>query len=189
VSPRRRAKKRGLNATESPREGESCLWTRPNQKPTKVLLDFKALPADRPLYYFELHIEQRPILEAENKTIGIVTGVQGMRWYEATIAGREAHSASTPMNCRSDSLVTAAGLILAVREIADACPQDTAHPGCTGHTGRFLKRADALEALRVARGPGQAMTISAPGPRAAPPLDPQAQITKQGTVIQKVGEH
>jgi len=53
--------------------------------------------------YFELHIEKGPILEAENKTIGIVTGVQGMRWYEATITGRAAHSGSTPMNHRSDS--------------------------------------------------------------------------------------
>src|SRR5260221_5832325 len=68
--------------------------------------------------YFELHIEQGPILEAENKTIGIVTGVQGMRLYEATITGRETDSASTPMNCRSDSLVTAAPLTLAVKQLA-----------------------------------------------------------------------
>jgi Relaxase/Mobilisation nuclease domain/Large polyvalent protein-associated domain 7 len=50
-------------------------------------------------------------------------------------------------------------------------------------------RNDALDALRVARGRDQANTISAPRTAAAPSLDPQAQITKQGTVIQKVGEH
>jgi Relaxase/Mobilisation nuclease domain/Large polyvalent protein-associated domain 7 len=50
-------------------------------------------------------------------------------------------------------------------------------------------RADALEALRVARGRGQANTISARRTAAAPSLDPQAQVTKQETVIQKVGEH
>jgi hypothetical protein len=50
-------------------------------------------------------------------------------------------------------------------------------------------RADALEALRVARGRGQATTISAPGTAPTPSLDGQAQVTKQGTVIQKVGEH
>jgi hypothetical protein len=50
-------------------------------------------------------------------------------------------------------------------------------------------RADALEALRVARGRGQATTISAPRTAPAPSLDGQAQVTKQGTVIQKVGEH
>src|SRR6266571_8824659 len=42
--------------------------------------------------FFELHIEQGPILEAEGKDIGVVTGVQGMRWYEATITGQDAHT-------------------------------------------------------------------------------------------------
>jgi N-carbamoyl-L-amino-acid hydrolase len=92
--------------------------------------------------YFELHIEQGPILEAENKTIGIVTGVQGMRWYEATITGREAHSASTPMNCRSDSLVTAARLILAVREIADAHG-----PAGLGTIGRLQVRPNSSNVI------------------------------------------
>src|SRR5580704_16056423 len=46
---------------------------------------------------FELHIEQGPILEAEGKVIGIVQGVQGMRWYEATFTGQEEHTGSTPM--------------------------------------------------------------------------------------------
>jgi N-carbamoyl-L-amino-acid hydrolase len=92
--------------------------------------------------YFELHIEQGPILEAENKTIGIVTGVQGMRWYEATITGRAAHSASTPMNCRSDSLVTAARLILAVREIA------AAHgPAGLGTVGRLQVRPNSSNVI------------------------------------------
>jgi hypothetical protein len=51
-------------------------------------------------------------------------------------------------------------------------------------------RADALEALRVARGRGQATTISAPVTAPVlPSLDGHAQVTKQGTVIQKVGEH
>ncbi len=51
-------------------------------------------------------------------------------------------------------------------------------------------RSDALEALRIARGRGgQATTISASKTAAVPPLEAQAQVTKQGTVIQKVGEH
>ena len=50
-------------------------------------------------------------------------------------------------------------------------------------------RSDALEALRVARGRSQANTISASKTAATPPLDAQVQVTKQGTVIQKVGEH
>lgn len=68
--------------------------------------------------FFELHIEQGPILEAEEKTIGVVTDGQGMLWYNATIKGRESHAGTTPMPLRKDALVAASKLILAVNEIA-----------------------------------------------------------------------
>ncbi|HYE00117.1 MAG TPA: Zn-dependent hydrolase [Alphaproteobacteria bacterium] len=68
--------------------------------------------------FFELHIEQGPILEAEEKTIGIVTGVQGMRWYEVTVTGQEAHTGSTPMHLRRNALVGAARLVERVNAIA-----------------------------------------------------------------------
>ena len=68
--------------------------------------------------HFELHIEQGPILEAEGKTIGIVTGVQGMRWFDVTVTGNEGHSGSTPMNLRRDAMLAAARVIQAVNEIA-----------------------------------------------------------------------
>jgi beta-ureidopropionase / N-carbamoyl-L-amino-acid hydrolase len=67
--------------------------------------------------YFEAHIEQGPILEAENKTIGIVTGAQGQRWYEITVTGQEAHAGPTPMRRRKDALVGAARMIDAVNRI------------------------------------------------------------------------
>jgi N-carbamoyl-L-amino-acid hydrolase len=70
--------------------------------------------------YFELHIEQGPILEANGQTIGIVHGIQGARWYEVTLKGREAHAGSTPMPMRHDALVAAAGMVLAVRRVACA---------------------------------------------------------------------
>jgi N-carbamoyl-L-amino-acid hydrolase len=70
--------------------------------------------------FFELHIEQGPILEAEDKTIGVVTGVQGIRWYEVTLTGQEAHTGSTPMNLRRNALIGAARLIEAVDAIARA---------------------------------------------------------------------
>jgi N-carbamoyl-L-amino-acid hydrolase len=69
---------------------------------------------------FELHIEQGPILEAEDKTIGIVEGVQGMRWYDVTITGSEAHTGSTPMHLRRNALVAAADIVKAVDAIAKA---------------------------------------------------------------------
>src|ERR1700751_1331794 len=55
--------------------------------------------------HFELHIEQGPILEAESVEIGAVTGVQGMRWYEVTVTGQDAHTGATPMRLRQKALV------------------------------------------------------------------------------------
>jgi N-carbamoyl-L-amino-acid hydrolase len=72
--------------------------------------------------FFELHIEQGPILEAEAKEIGVVTGVQGMRWYEATISGQEAHTGTTPMRLRKNALVGAARLIERIDAIALSKP-------------------------------------------------------------------
>ncbi|SED46006.1 M20 family metallo-hydrolase [Rhodobacter sp. 24-YEA-8] len=69
---------------------------------------------------FELHIEQGPILEAEGKEIGIVTGVQGLRWFEARLTGRAAHTGSTPMSMRKNALLGAAQVTLAVDAIGHA---------------------------------------------------------------------
>ncbi len=68
--------------------------------------------------HFELHIEQGPILEAEDAVIGIVTGVQGMRWYEVTLDGREGHAGATPMRLRQDALLGASRMVVAIAAIA-----------------------------------------------------------------------
>jgi N-carbamoyl-L-amino-acid hydrolase len=70
--------------------------------------------------FFELHIEQGPILENEGKDIGIVTGVQGMRWYEVTVTGQDSHAGTTPMERRKDALLGAARMVEAVGEVARA---------------------------------------------------------------------
>ena len=67
--------------------------------------------------YFEAHIEQGPILENEKKTIGVVTGAQGQRWYEITVTGQEGHAGPTPMTQRKDALVGAARMITEVNRI------------------------------------------------------------------------
>jgi beta-ureidopropionase / N-carbamoyl-L-amino-acid hydrolase len=67
--------------------------------------------------YFELHIEQGPILEAEQKTIGVVTGVQGIRWYEVRVTGTSAHTGATPMHMRKNALLGAARVVEAVHRI------------------------------------------------------------------------
>ena len=59
---------------------------------------------DRKMHaFFELHIEQGPILEAEGKDIGVVTHGQGLRWIECTITGKESHTGSTPMAMRKNA--------------------------------------------------------------------------------------
>jgi N-carbamoyl-L-amino-acid hydrolase len=67
-----------------------------------------AFPADA---YFELHIEQGPILEREGKQIGIVTGAQGQVWYDAVVVGQDSHAGTTPPAARKDALVCAARII------------------------------------------------------------------------------
>lgn len=68
--------------------------------------------------HFELHIEQGPLLEQEKKTVGIVTSVQGMKWFAVRVEGTEGHAGATPMPGRADALVTASRLITAVRDAA-----------------------------------------------------------------------
>jgi N-carbamoyl-L-amino-acid hydrolase len=76
------------------------------------------LPVGKPIHAaFELHIEQGPILEAEGKTIGVVTHAQGQRWYEVEFLGQESHAGPTPMPRRRDALVAAARVIDAVNRI------------------------------------------------------------------------
>jgi N-carbamoyl-L-amino-acid hydrolase len=61
--------------------------------------------------YFELHIEQGPILEREEKQIGIVTGAQAQVWYDAVATGQDSHAGTTPPSARRDALVCAARII------------------------------------------------------------------------------
>lgn len=69
---------------------------------------------------FELHIEQGPILEAEDKTIGVVSHAQGQRWYEVVFTGQESHAGPTPMPRRKDALLAAARVIDLVNQIGHA---------------------------------------------------------------------
>jgi beta-ureidopropionase / N-carbamoyl-L-amino-acid hydrolase len=68
--------------------------------------------------YFEAHIEQGPILERDAKTIGLVTGALGLRWYDCAWTGQDAHAGPTPMESRHDALRAAAQLVEAVNELA-----------------------------------------------------------------------
>jgi len=68
--------------------------------------------------FFELHIEQGPILEAEDKLIGVVTHGQGLRWIQCTVTGKESHTGSTPMKMRRNAGRGLAQITELVHEIA-----------------------------------------------------------------------
>ena len=75
----------------------------------------------RPVHaFFELHIEQGPILEEEGIDIGIVTIANGQKWYEVTLTGVDSHAGPTPMSRRKDALLGAARIIESVNAVGHA---------------------------------------------------------------------
>ena len=68
--------------------------------------------------YVELHIEQGPVLDIENTTIGAVEGVQGISWTEFTVSGVSNHAGTTPMRLRHDAGIVAARIACYARELA-----------------------------------------------------------------------
>jgi N-carbamoyl-L-amino-acid hydrolase len=69
--------------------------------------------------YFELHIEQGPVLETEGLEIGVVTGVQGMRWFDVEFSGDCCHAGTTPMALRRDPVPAVAAFLAEVNAIGD----------------------------------------------------------------------
>ncbi len=67
--------------------------------------------------YIETHIEQGPLLEQEGKTIGVVTGIQGLRWFNVEVSGETAHAGTTPLGLRKDALREAIAAINALHEL------------------------------------------------------------------------
>ncbi|MBX3070660.1 MAG: Zn-dependent hydrolase [Thermomicrobiales bacterium] len=68
--------------------------------------------------YLELHIEQGPVLEADDLPVGIVGGIFGLAWSEVTITGKSDHAGPSPMHLRRDPLIAAAEIIQGVERIA-----------------------------------------------------------------------
>ncbi len=80
-------------------------------------------PGDHPIgAYFETHIEQGPVLEDNNVTIGVVQGVLGIRWFDCTITGMEAHAGPTPMALRKDAMFAATRIMQDVVQAAHRHP-------------------------------------------------------------------
>ncbi len=80
---------------------------------------------------FEYHIEQGPILEAEDKLVGVVTHGQGLSWTQVTVTGKESHTGSTPMPMRKNAGLGMARMLQLVDEIAWSHAPDAV--GAAGH--------------------------------------------------------
>lgn len=77
-------------------------------------------PGDHPIgAYFEAHIEQGPILEEKNITIGVVQAVLGIRWYDCVVTGQESHAGPTPMHLRKDAMQVSTRIMQEVVAIAN----------------------------------------------------------------------
>ncbi|MEM7750893.1 MAG: Zn-dependent hydrolase [Pseudomonadota bacterium] len=84
----------------------------------RIGYDGPAEVGGRPVHaFFEVHIEQGPILEEAGTDIGVVTHANGQRWYEITMTGVESHAGPTPMARRKDALVCAAAVIEKINQI------------------------------------------------------------------------
>jgi N-carbamoyl-L-amino-acid hydrolase len=80
-------------------------------------------PGEHPIgAYFETHIEQGPVLEDEDKVIGVVPAVMGLSWYDCTVEGMEAHAGPTPMHLRRDALQVATAIMQETVAIANRYP-------------------------------------------------------------------
>ncbi|WP_180898382.1 Zn-dependent hydrolase [Martelella soudanensis] len=92
--------------------------------------------------YYEYHIEQGPILEAEEKQIGVVTHCQGLWWLEFTLTGKEAHTGSTPMAMRVNAGLAMARILEMVQEVAM-----DAQPNAVGGVGQMVFKPNSRNVL------------------------------------------
>lgn len=101
--------------------GDAPVTVKDELKRIGFLGETPATPQAMPMAaHFELHIEQGPILEAEDRPVGVVEGAQGYAWHQVTARGRDAHAGTTPLHTRKDALLAAAQMIVASNAIAHA---------------------------------------------------------------------
>ena len=126
--------------------------------------------------FFELHIEQGPILEAEGRDIGVVTHGQGLSWTQVTVIGKESHTGSTPMPMRKNAGLAMARILAAVDEIALSHAPHAV--GAAGHIDVFPNSRNVI--------PGKAVfTVDFRSPELDVITDMEARLR---TVGQKVAD-
>jgi allantoate deiminase len=115
-------------------------------------------PADV-LGYVELHIEQGPVLEAENLAVGVVTAINGASRFAVVVTGDAGHAGTVPMAMRRDALAAAAEMVLAVEAVGRSAPELVAtvgaisvHPGAPNSVpGRAKFSIDVRAPVDAAR--------------------------------------
>ena len=124
--------------------------------------------------FFELHIEQGPILENENKDIGVVTHGQGLNWLQVTLTGKESHTGSTPMPMRVNAGLGMARITTLVNDIA--LSHAPLAVGAIGHCDVYPNSRNII--------PGKAVfTIDFRHPDKAVIDDMEARLRKEAKVI------
>ena len=123
---------------------------------------------------FELHIEQGPILEAEGKTIGVVTHGQGLWWLEITLTGKDAHTGSTPMAMRVNASLGMGRILERVQQIAMSH-----QPNAVGGVGQIKVTPNSRNVL-----PGKVVfTVDIRSPEQAKLDGMRARIEKEAAEI------
>jgi len=124
--------------------------------------------------FFELHIEQGPILEIEGKDIGVVTHGQGLSWTEVTVTGKESHTGSTPMHMRKNAGLGMARILEKVEEIALIHAPHAV--GAAGHIDIFPNSRNVI--------PGKAVfTVDFRSPVLAEIEDMEARLRREAKAI------
>jgi N-carbamoyl-L-amino-acid hydrolase len=124
--------------------------------------------------FFELHIEQGPILEAEGKDIGVVTHGQGLSWTQITIIGKDAHTGSTPMPMRKNAGLAMARILDKVDQIALSHAPHAV--GAAGHIDVFPNSRNVI--------PGKVVfTVDFRSPDLSVITDMEARLRTEGHAI------
>src|SRR5262249_4734764 len=116
-----------------------------------ALAAYRKNPADiAPLYqpgealaYVEVHIEQGPVLEAENRPLRVVTGIVGQHRMRLIVGGQAGRAGTVPIKLRRDALVGAAGMVMAVETLARGHESD----GMVATVGRIEAFPGAINVI------------------------------------------
>jgi len=131
-----------------------------------------AEPAEEYDSYLELHVEQGPYLDANDASVGVVTGIVGLTWGEVTFRGEANHSGATPMHHRSDAMVAAADLVTDIRRIPGRLGDRT-----VGTVGSISVEPDSINVI-----PGEAtMTYGFRDPKATVLDEAETQVSRAAT--------